>query len=158
MKTIKIIYIFFFFVAVPATVSAQSGKEICKKREQIQAEKLQFIEEKLQLTDEEKTLFLPVFKEFDTKRENLHQERHKIFRNYKKNGLNMSEAEILKTADQLVEIDIQTAALEKQYLEKYKKLLPPVKILLLFQSEYEFKKELLRKMKGGKGQHPNLDD
>jgi hypothetical protein len=119
---------------------------------------MKFIEEKLQLTAEEKTNFLPVYGEFDKKREDLHRERHQIFKNYQKNGLNMSDAEILKTADQIVNIDAQTAELEKQYLEKYKKMLPPVKILLLFKSEYEFKKELLRKMKEGKAEHPNLDD
>jgi hypothetical protein len=136
------------------TANAQKDHQKNDKRDQLQNEKLQFIEKNLQLTPEEKNNFMPVYAEFDKKREDLHRKRHQIFKNYQTDGLNMSNDEILKTADQLVDIDVQTADLEKQYLEKFKKTLPPVKILLLYKTELEFKKDLLRKMKAGKDDHP----
>ena len=150
MKNLKIIYFLQILILFSLSVSAQKGDEKSDRREQLQIEKLKFIEDNLQLTAEEKKNFIPIYTEYDKKREDLHRQRHKIFKNYQTNGLNMSDEEILKTADQLVNIDVQSADLEKQYLEKYKKSLPPVKILLLYKSEFEFKKQLLRKMKDEK--------
>ena len=55
--------------------------------------------------------------------------------------------------DNFVDIDIKLIGLTKEYHSKFKEILPPVKVLILYRSEHEFKRHLLKKMKrhGRKG-------
>ncbi len=117
-----------------------------KKRKEIKEMQLNYVINKLQLTDKENTEFVPIYKKFSTEREKLFSEKHKTMRNFKQNSLNMSDQDLLNLADKFVNIDLQLAQLDKQYNEKFKKVLPPIKIILLYQAENEFKRELIKKM------------
>jgi hypothetical protein len=158
IKTKALFSVLFVLFAFTANLNAQNSDKHTEHREKLKKEKMQFIETKLQLTETEKKNFMTVYEEYDKKREDLHRQRHMLFKNYKNNGLNMADAEILTIADKIVGIDASLSDLQTIYLEKFKKILPPVKILLLFQTENEFKKELLRKMKEGKADGPACDE
>ena len=117
-----------------------------QKRKEIKEMQLKFIINKLQLTEKEKAEFIPVYKTFTAKRESLFFEKHKTMRNFKQNRLNMSNNDLLNLADECVNINFRLAQLDKQYNEEFKKVLPPIKIILLYQAENEFKRDLIRKM------------
>jgi len=124
---------------------AQPGMN-AQKRKEIKEMQLKYIINKLQLTDKEKNEFVPIYKNFTVEREKFFTEKHKTMRNFKQNSLNMSDQDLLNLADKFVNIDLQLAQLDKQYNEKFKKVLPPIKIILLYQAENEFKRELIKKM------------
>jgi len=42
------------------------------------------------------------------------------------------------------------AQLGNEYHQKFKKVLPPVKLILLYKADHDFKKQLLKKMKDSK--------
>ncbi|MCF6183762.1 MAG: hypothetical protein L3J56_03890 [Bacteroidales bacterium] len=126
-------------------VFAQPGMNP-QKRKEIKEMQLKFIINKLQLTEKEKKAFIPVYKTFTAKRESLFFEKHKVMRNFKQNSLNMSNDDLLNLADKCVNINSRLAQLYKQYNEEFKKVLPPIKINLLYQAESEFKRNLIRKM------------
>jgi len=124
------------------------------KREEIKKMQIEFIITELQLTEKEKKEFIPIYKEFSDKKEILFQKKRKNMQNFRQNGLNMTDDELTKLADLFVDIDVQIAQLGKTYNEKFKQVLPPLKIILLHKAEHEFKKELIRKIKH-KGGGPN---
>ena len=148
----NIIFLFLIILFTTGQIIAQPGPKMnTQKRKEIKEMQLKFIVNKLQLTDKEKSEFVPLYKNMSDEREKLFMQKHKIMRNFKQNSLNMSDEELLNLSDKLTDIDIRTAQLNKQYNEKFKKVLPPIKIILLYQAEHEFKKELLKKMHHKKG-------
>ncbi len=135
----------FILIFFTGQLLAQPGMNP-QKRKEIKEMQLQFIKNKLQLTDKENKEFIPAYKSYTEKKEKLYTEKHKMMRNFKQNSLNMSNNELLQLTDKFVNIDLKLAQLDKQYNEEFKKVLPPIKIILLYQAENEFKRELLRKM------------
>lgn len=120
------------------------GGNYQQKREDIRKKKYFFIVKELQLTDKEKKEFMPLYKEFDQKRENLHDERRKMMHNFQQNSLNMSNDDLNALIDKFVDIEIKSAQLGKVYINKFKEVISPMKIILLQHAENEFKRMILR--------------
>ncbi len=119
-----------------------------QRRAQIKKMKLEYIKEKLQLTDEEEQKFISVYTEFENKQEAIHDKKREIMWNFKRNNLNLSEDELIKLSDDFVAQDVALAKLREEYHKKFKAVLPPVKVILLYRSEHEFKRDLIHKMRG----------
>lgn len=147
MKNILLTSIFIsLFVA-----SAFAQKECddhCKKKEQIKAQKVSFITEKLQLTVEEAQQFWPVYNEMNKKSEEIDAQIKKIVQNFKKNKETLSNAELESMSDKMMELEASSSKLDQDYYLKFKKILPIKKILELHQAERQFKHELLQQLKG----------
>jgi len=123
------------------------GHNHAERYKKIQKKKVDFLKKELQLTTQEEESFLKSYAKYEKERGKLHSERHKLMKNYKINGLNMSEKELLSTADRFVDIEVELAQLGKTYNEKFKNELPAVKLLLLHQAEHKFKVKMLKNMK-----------
>lgn len=122
--------------------------EQCKKKEQIKAQKVSFITEKLQLTVEEAQQFWPIYNEKNKKSEDLDKEEKSIMHNYKKNKETLSNKDIEALSDKLIELEVASSKLDADYYVKFKKVLPITKIMELNQAERQFKHELLKQLKG----------
>jgi len=145
MKRILFSFLIIFFLG--GHVFAQPGQGMnAQRRKEIKEMQLKFIINKLQLTNKEKNEFVPLYKKYSSEREKLFMEKHKTMQNFRQHSLNMSDEELLALSDKFVDINLQLAQLNKQYNEKFKKVLLPVKIILLYQAENEFKRELIKKM------------
>lgn len=131
------------FILFTVQSNAQPGEGF-KNREEIRKKKYAFIMKELQLTEKEKSEFIPLYKEYDGKREYLHEKRRKMMEDFKRNNLNMSNEDINRFIDSFIETDIKLAELNKTYTAKFKTVIPPMKIILLHQAENEFKKNLLK--------------
>ena len=132
-----------------------------QRKEEIKAMKIGFITQKLQLTTDEAAKFWPVYNEFHAKMEKLHEERKANHKKFKKGIDSLSNAEIEKLTDQELAFEERELALKKEYHTKFKAVLPIKKVALLYQSEHEFRREILKKAReqhqngqGGKGQLP----
>ena len=115
-----------------------------QKREEIRKKKYAFVIKELQLTEKEKKEFMPIYEEFDRKRESIHNKKRKMMHNFKQNSLNMSNDELNTLVDKFVDINVQLANVGKIYFNKFKEVIPPMKIILLHQTEVEFKRMILR--------------
>ncbi len=127
--------------------SAQCDEQ-CKKKEQIKAQKVSFITEKLNLTVEEAQQFWPVYNEKNKKSEDLEKEEKSIMQNYKKNKETLTIKEVEALSDKLIELEVASSKLDADYYVKFKKVLPVTKIMELSQAERQFKHELLKQLKG----------
>lgn len=140
MNTRKIICIIFISILSFPLVAQQKQED-----EAIKAAKVAFITEKIGLTVKEAQEFWPLYNEQEAKFDDLFEEERTISNELKKNISVLSDKDILEKTNRLIEIKLEKANLEREYHEKYKPILPIKKLALLYQTDREFRKHLLKK-------------
>ncbi|MCB9359765.1 MAG: hypothetical protein H6587_10895 [Flavobacteriales bacterium] len=138
------------------TVSAQQHKKHDKKgapecfykpdSEKLKAMKIAYLTEKLDLTPAEAEKFWPVYNEFQTKKEVIFKEL-KTLKRATKQDEDVSDAKIEEILNKRIETKQKELNLEKEYLAKFKSVLPIQKVGEFYKAEENFKRELLRKMR-----------
>lgn len=115
--------------------------------------KIAYITEKLSLTEAEAQTFWPVYNEFQSKKENIYKELKSLRKESKKED-GISDQEIEQLLNQRIIAKQKDLDIEKEYLEKFKKVLPIKKVGQFYKAEEGFKRDLLRKMKEKQHQAP----
>ncbi len=123
-------------------------------REKMEAQRVAFITQQLNLTPEEAKVFWPVYNEYDAKRQALKKSFRESGYMHKEDLDKLTQ----KEAEQILDNQIIEAQkfldLRKEYHGKFKAVLPAVKILKLYDSEREFQKMLMEKMHNSHGRPP----
>ena len=117
------------------------------KNEKIEAMKVGFITNKLELSAKEAQLFWPLYNEYNQKIDKLRKTKKSDFDDLKNKGENPTDKEISTFMDEVFATRQKELDLQKEYFDKYAKVLPLKKVALLYQAENQFKRELLRKIK-----------
>ncbi len=151
MKTKNLLTVVFITLLSTTTLLAQNQHPKGKKehkfdKEKFQTMKIAYLTEKLSLTSAEAEKFWPVYNEYSDKKASLFKEMRK---GKKENAeeIEMTDEEIEKAINQRIENKQKELDLEKQYLGKFKDVLPIKKVGQLYKAEDNFKKDLLRKMR-----------
>jgi hypothetical protein len=124
------------------------GSKAQYKKERVQAMKVAFLTDKLNLTAADAEKFWPVYNEFQDKRDAL----QKTFRQKAKMTKD-TPPELLteEQADEIINAQVQEEQsqldLKKEYLPKFKKLIGSKKVVGMYLAEKEFNKMLLQKLK-----------
>jgi len=113
----------------------------------LRAQKIAFITQRMNLTPDEAQVFWPIYNELSQKKDALNKRRKEITFELKNNKDNYSDAEKEKLADEYINLKLKDANLDLEYYEKFKKVLSIEKVLRLFQAELAFKGYLLNKIK-----------
>ncbi len=145
MRILKRLIIFLTAFSLSANLYSQIGNE--DRKEKIEAQKVAFITNKLNLTTEEAQQFWPVYNEYQQKRRELQNNKRTYMQNYMQ-SFNASEEEIENYVDGFINVNIKEAELLKEYHNKYKTVLPIEKVIKLYQAENQFKHFLLKQIKG----------
>jgi Spy/CpxP family protein refolding chaperone len=137
----NIAFLFLLFIASNLVAQQES------KHEKLEAMKIAFITEKLSLTTKEAQNFWPVYNEYSQKIEKLRKTKRSDLGELKINIENSSDKEIEALLSDVFDAKTKEIELQKEYYSKYTKVLPIKKVALLYQSEHQFKKELLKRIK-----------
>ena len=137
-------YIFIFLCCmVNVTLIAQPTS----KRDKIDALRVTFIGEKVNFTTQEGQQFWPLYNEYNDKLENLKKSfRQQFIKDKDYTSATDREAEAYLNAE--LTLKQKEYELYKEYFEKFKKILPIKKVALLRRAEEEFRKELIKNIKG----------
>ena len=108
-----------------------------------------FFTEKAGLTEDESKAFFPVYNELQQKKRDLNREMRRIMREAA--GSQATEEQSLKAIDSMAETNIKIAELEKEYLQKFKKILPASKILKVQNAEEQFNSQILKDIQQSRG-------
>lgn len=133
-------------IAMPSI--AQNGARRKKIREQIDAQKVAFITEKLQLTPAEAQQFWPIYNEYESQRQIIVKEF--IEKNLEERDMDvetLTDKQALEIADSQIIQAQKMLDLRKKYHAEFKKVLSPKKLLLLYQAERDFKKFILKEIR-----------
>lgn len=143
MKTINKLW-FAIAVLTVVHVKAQDGKPV---KERMEAMKVGFLTDKLNLTSEEAKAFWPVYNQYSDELEQLRKNRRDKMIDNRRNINEMSDSEIEKAVDG--EIIFRQSELEvlKKYHPQFKKILPIKKVGQLYRAEDDFKRKLLEMIK-----------
>lgn len=108
-----------------------------------------FFTERAGLTEDEANAFFPLYNELQQKKRELNRETRRIMR--QEGGAATSEEQSLKAIDAIAETNIKIAELEKEYLQKFKKVLPASKILKVQNAEEQFNSQILKDIQQSRG-------
>lgn len=138
----KYICVCFFVLASVASIA-----QPVSKRDKIEALRVSFINQKVNFSTQESQLFWPLYDEYNDKLENARKSfRQQFIKNIDFTTLTDKEAEAYINAE--LTLKQKEYELYKEYFEKFKKVLPIKKVALLRRAEEEFKKELIKNIKG----------
>lgn len=143
----NIIYGFLLFIL---SINLSQAQEHRSKDERIQALKVAFITEELDLTPEQSQGFWPLYNELHAK---LHQLKKNRMKGFDVEGLSDEALEAL--LEKHLKAEEEKVVLHRRYVERFKKVLTIRQVVKLTQSEHRFRRELLRRAKerrgGGRG-------
>ncbi|GAB4256184.1 MAG: transcriptional regulator [Vicingaceae bacterium] len=149
----KNLIVFLSLIAITTTLSAQKkDPDRMKEKEEIEAMKVAFITQKINLTTQEAQLFWPIYNEYNNQKDELRKEQHQLMKKMMENKDNMSDEELEKNIDQLhIVLRQKELDIDKAYHQKFKEVLPIKKVAAFYKAEMDFKRELLKKLKGKNG-------
>lgn len=135
-------------ILTSGTVFSQNGAEKKEekreeKKEKIEAMRIGFLTNHINLTSEEAKVFWPVYNEYNEELEKIKNDR--------RTGLgkidNLSDKEVEAIVDDEIIFDQKMVDIKKKYHAKFKAVLPIKKVGKFYQAENLFKKELLKQIR-----------
>lgn len=149
MKTTQriLISLFFILTAFTSGIFAQGGGGRQEKRENIEAMKIAFITNKLDLTPQEAQQFWPLYNQYNDKTVELRKKRRQDNREARQNFDELSDKEVEQLVNNDIAIRQKELDLQKEYNEKFKAVLPIKKVAKLYAAEEQFKVVLINKLK-----------
>jgi hypothetical protein len=137
------------------TATAQNKPQPVKDR--VDAMKIGFITDRLNLTPEEAKAFWPVYNQYSEELENLRKNRRDNLINTQMNFDDMSDADVEKAVDSDIAFRQSELEILKKYHPQFKKILPIKKVAKLYKAEEDFKRKLLEMIKERRSDRMNDD-
>ena len=151
----KIFFITFVAISVlfSSEVLAQGDKEHRHfDREAFQAKKNAFITAEVGLTPEEAAVFIPLCNELQQKMFEIGRDCRKLSKEIR-HKKSPAEADYSKVNDECLGVKLKEATLEKEYYEKFKKILSPEKLYKYRRAEYKFARSFMKGPDDKKGEN-----
>ena len=116
-------------------------------REKVEALKIGFLTQRLDLTPDEAKSFWPVYNKFQDELEKVRKQRRETLRKPGENFDDMSDSEIEKMVDSEIILRQSELDIFKKYHPQFKQVLPIRKVAMLYKTEEDFKRKLLEMIK-----------
>lgn len=124
--------------------------------EEFQAKQREYITEKAELTAEEADAFFPLFFELQRKKFELERSVRRSIRCERNEQL--TEEQCLQYVNNMADVRIEIATLEREYTGKYLEVIPACKLLKVQQAEFSFQRHLMREMTENRHRHNNSEN
>ena len=135
-------------MSVTATVAQEHEKRMDRRPpftpEEFQAKQRAFITEKAGLTAEEADAFFPLFFELQKKKFKIEHEVRKNSR--KPHGEKLTEEQCRELVYKMADTKIEISKLEREYTDKYIKVLNACKLHKVLHAEGAFQRHLMKEM------------
>lgn len=112
-----------------------SNDEADLARDVIQAERRLAIFRVMNLTEQEKTGFWPLYDEFTEKMYKTGDRMVALIRECSANYQNMSDEKAMEMLNEMISIDMERLKIKSEYVQKFQAILPGVKVARFFQAE-----------------------
>ena len=139
MKRYLLLLFFCALTFAGTTVLAQERQS----KERVEAAKIAFLTDKMELTSEQAQKFWPLYNEYESKRREL----IKSYRSgYKQNADELTEQEAKARIDMMFTTREKELALEQEYAAKYARIISNKQLVKLYRGERDFTKMLLKRL------------
>ena len=146
MKKTLIFGLLLAAAAVVAQPTMGDRAELEKKKEKIEAIKVGYLTEKLELTVAESQAFWPVYNELQEKEHALREQQRSSLK--KLSGDEPSENEVEKMLYSFADTHIAIEELRKSYLDDFIDVIGAKKTAKLMRAEKEFGRRMMERMRG----------
>ncbi|WP_143080197.1 hypothetical protein [Hymenobacter arizonensis] len=136
-------------LALAPDAAAQGGRRGGQRLGQLENAKIAFITNRVSLTQDQAQKFWPVYNEFSTRRRELNRSSRVLRRDVSEN---MSDQQIRDNLNQSFALRQQELNLEKEYFEKFQKVISLRQVAQLFVAERDFTREVIKRVSGAPGQ------
>lgn len=150
MKKISIIIVLAMTMGAVATFAQQKEHRHTFDVEKHHQEQADYYAKELNLTDEERKAFIPLMEEYIHARFELNREVRVAGRELMKKETKTS-ADYQKVIDLGLDVRIKEATLQKEYYQKFGKVLPAEKVLKYHRAEKKFMQRAVRHHRGERG-------
>nr|WP_295929936.1 hypothetical protein [uncultured Dyadobacter sp.] len=130
------------FGAITTAHAQRRSEEEIKK---IQDARVAIITNRLNLTPEQSTGFWPVYNEYSQKRREIHRAQRKIINDKKAEGQN--DEQVLSNLKEVQELKQKELDLEKEYQNKFLKVITASQVIELYKAERTFNDMLIQRLK-----------
>jgi hypothetical protein len=117
-----------------------------QNRERLESYRIAFFTQRLKLTPSEAEKFWPLYNELQEERAKVQAERVKLFRLLNQGAETLSDRELTRMGDKVVELDVFDNNLTVKFHQYIKEMLPPIKVLRYYQAENQYKIQLLNQL------------
>lgn len=159
MKNYLIVFLICFSTSLFAQQPPPGDGPPRPARERVEAMKVGFLTQRLNLTPEEAKVFWPVYNKYQDELEVLRKSRRENLVNAKMNFDEMPEKDVEKAVDSELGFRQHELDLLKKYHGQFKQVLPIKKVAKLYRAEEDFKRELLDRIKENRQEmkHDRMD-
>ncbi|MBN2774345.1 MAG: hypothetical protein JXR31_08875 [Prolixibacteraceae bacterium] len=144
MKTIRLLSLVTLALLFTSQAFAQRRGPSEEEIEKWRAKKIAFLTDKLQLTPEEAEKFWPVYNQAEQENWEAQRQRREIEEKVQREDGNLSDKEIITLTKERVGTYKTEAEIIDKYNKKFLEVLPPKKVLILYQAEHQYMRSLLR--------------
>ena len=125
-------------------VFSQEGRAA---REKIETAKIGFITNRLNLTSEQAPKFWPVYNEYNAKKQAI----RRALRPFKTANATATDEKLLADLKEMIDLRQKEVDLEKDYMNRFLKVIHPRQLAELYHTEQDFRKELLKMLRDQRG-------
>ena len=141
-------FLLFILMVIPVVrITAQNPN-----LEKLNAFKIGFFTKRLNLTSQEAEKFWPVYNDYQKQKEVLQNEKRNLMRDFNQNESTLNDNQLAEIGDKLIACIVQESSLAVTFHKKLKEVLPPAKVIRLYQAENQFKAQLLKELQGARQQ------
>ncbi|MBQ6747419.1 MAG: hypothetical protein IJR07_10300 [Bacteroidaceae bacterium] len=154
----RLVFLLTMVVAIASLNAQETRRRERMTPEQFQARQQEYLTKVAELTEQEAKEFFPLYFEMKQKQKAIQDEAWKLFREGKND--NAKEGSYKEINDTFTESQLNSARLEKSYLEQFRKILSDKKIYKIKQAEMGFRTNMVRDMwrpRGEGGGAPSRD-
>ncbi|MEN8117241.1 MAG: hypothetical protein ABFS16_09695 [Bacteroidota bacterium] len=146
MKRVIFFITLTIFLTTQITTFAQrpGHKELWEK---YKSEKVAFLTTNLDLTPEEAQKFWPIYNQMDKEKSEAQMKRRELENKVRDAGETLTDDEIVKLTREFAKTMEKEGTMRTQYNEEFLKILPPKKVLKLYQAENEFRMHMFKKFR-----------
>lgn len=145
-----------FFLLITSMAQAQDGGfgprpdgRRAERLGQLENAKIAFISSRVSLTQEQAQRFWPLYNEFSTKRRDLNRNGRLLRRDITDS---MTDPQIRDNMQQSFAVRQQELNLEKEYFDKFQKVISLRQVAQLLNAERDFTKEVIKRIAGQRGE------
>lgn len=130
-------------------INAQDADKSFMDLQKFEKNKQEFIIKEAELSQKEADSFFPLNSELQKKKLELHR-KHQETLKHTKESTDITEAEYKELIDNNIDLKMKEAELDKEYADKFNKVMSPQKLFRAQQAEKTFMQEELRKYRESK--------
>jgi len=118
--------------------------------EKLNSYKIAFFTRRINLTSSEAEKFWPVYNEYQNNKTRIQVERNALMKTFNQNETSLTDNQLVELGDKIIAAIIEESTLSADLHKKLRGILPPAKVIRVYQAENQYKTQLLNELQNAR--------